>query len=945
MNKVFATLSFLFVFTAFSRTAQAQIVNKYAAVINFDINCNNRITVDDASEFHVGDTILIIQMKTFSVDSTNTPTFGDTLAYNGAGNYEYNVVKKILLGNKIEFKYQVKRTYDWTLGRVQIVRVAYANNYIVNSPITCMPWNGFKGGVVVIRGGTSIVLNANIDVTGRGFRAGQPLLLQNAVSCNKSDYYYPANGDGGQKGEGIGYLSNNRNYGRGKLTNGGGGGTNSRSGGAGGGNGGTGGGGGDQYQAASAWCPTNVMSNLGGIGGLALGNNTFLSKIFLGGGGGCGQGDNLSEKAGGNGGGIVILDAPTIIGNNNSLIADGDSAAMCTAAGPGCEDDGGGGGGAGGSILINATNVTNLLKVFSRGGKGSKIYSSITVNATFMPGPGGGGGGGAVWFKSATVPAGVTVNTAGGVKGVLPQFINSSNGSKDGSVGITVNNLNLNFPTDTFLIKYNLDFLDSITKCATIKFVNKTKVAVGVGIFSWWWSFGDGVTDTAKNPTHNYGAGGTYTVKVAAQDITGCTDTLTRIITLNSLNYGVRDTVVGCRTHTFIPFKKTGPTAAKYQWNFGDGDTATGNPITHTYTAKGSKKYTVVLTVTDSTGCQDTVHFTADVVGVIARYNVSKDSVCQKQQVNFTDKSDTTAIFWAWTYGDGNVDSIKNPNHIYPYEGTYKTSLIVGNIFGCLDTAYKNIVVDSISPVDYTPSDTILCQGQTIILKGFYLHQNARSADWDLGDGFKIKNTDPVIHAYDAAGAYNVTLTVHFRSCPDSTFSKLININPYPQLNLGPDTTMCANGASLVLADNINVSNPYAKWKWNTGDTTSFIAVRHPGIYTARINIKGCTTSDSVEVFKDCYLDIPNAFAPNGTGANAYFLPRQLLSKSISQFKMTIFDRWGQEVFQTNSMNGRGWDGKFNGKDQPMGVYVYQISVTFANGVSESYTGNVTLIR
>ena len=60
---------------------------------------------------------------------------------------------------------------------------------------------------------------------------------------------------------------------------------------------------------------------------------------------------------------------------------------------------------------------------------------------------------------------------------------------------------------------------------------------------------------------------------------------------------------------------------------------------------------------------------------------------------------------------------------------------------------------------------------------------------------------------------------------------------------------------------------------------------------------------------------------------------------------MSIFNRWGELIFQTESTTGRGWDGKFGGVDQPMGVYVYTIDAQWNNGYRNSFTGNVTLVR
>src|SRR5690606_24672397 len=101
---------------------------------------------------------------------------------------------------------------------------------------------------------------------------------------------------------------------------------------------------------------------------------------------------------------------------------------------------------------------------------------------------------------------------------------------------------------------------------------------------------------------------------------------------------------------------------------------------------------------------------------------------------------------------------------------------------------------------------------------------------------------------------------------------------------------------------------------------------------------------ESIEISKDCYIDIPNAFTPDGDGHNDYFFPRQLLTEGVSRFKMQIFNRWGQLLFETSRLDGRGWDGNFNGKAQPTGAYLYRIEADFSNGQWEKYEGNITLL-
>lgn len=60
---------------------------------------------------------------------------------------------------------------------------------------------------------------------------------------------------------------------------------------------------------------------------------------------------------------------------------------------------------------------------------------------------------------------------------------------------------------------------------------------------------------------------------------------------------------------------------------------------------------------------------------------------------------------------------------------------------------------------------------------------------------------------------------------------------------------------------------------------------------------------------------------------------------------MQVFNRWGEKVFETVSTAGRGWDGKFNGREQPAGMYIYVIEIGFNEGKREKYEGNILLIR
>lgn len=87
---------------------------------------------------------------------------------------------------------------------------------------------------------------------------------------------------------------------------------------------------------------------------------------------------------------------------------------------------------------------------------------------------------------------------------------------------------------------------------------------------------------------------------------------------------------------------------------------------------------------------------------------------------------------------------------------------------------------------------------------------------------------------------------------------------------------------------------------------------------------------------------IPNAFTPNGDGKNDAFNIR--VSKDAIGMNMTIFDRWGKLLFEGSSITA-GWDGTFKGRNVEVGAYQYIIKVKFRDNKTETFTGDVNLIR
>lgn len=111
------------------------------------------------------------------------------------------------------------------------------------------------------------------------------------------------------------------------------------------------------------------------------------------------------------------------------------------------------------------------------------------------------------------------------------------------------------------------------------------------------------------------------------------------------------------------------------------------------------------------------------------------------------------------------------------------------------------------------------------------------------------------------------------------------------------------------------------------------------------IDDQGCVATDTITIFVEFVPEVffPNAFSPNGDSFNDQFAG---VSYNVTDFHMSIFNRYGEMVYETNSfILGTGWDGNFEGEPQEMGTYVWQVTASFNNGEAYQGSGNVILVR
>lgn len=320
---------------------------------------------------------------------------------------------------------------------------------------------------------------------------------------------------------------------------------------------------------------------------------------------------------------------------------------------------------------------------------------------------------------------------------------------------------------------------------------------------------------------------------------------------------------------------------------------------------------------------------------------------CQDIPLQCNNTSDAPFDHWEWFFGDQHKAESYSPLHIYKDPGQY-TIMLTGSIKGkCADTSYREVTIDA------PPESPVIEKSRPVVCAGEHMdfstsqHATIMNFKWTFSDGrYQEGQAATVRHAYDEAGTRMVTLAAYPRACPVMFVRDTVLVSPLPQVDLGPDTTICLQAHPFLLRNRFTDPASADRYLWNTGLSTEHIWIREPGIYGLRVsNEQGCTGSAIVRIDKGCYIDIPNAFTPDGDGINDYFFPRQLLSQGVAQFHMQVQNRWGQVLFESTLPEGRGWDGRFNGIEQPAGVYIYRIILGVKGTLQERYEGNITLIR
>jgi gliding motility-associated-like protein len=348
-----------------------------------------------------------------------------------------------------------------------------------------------------------------------------------------------------------------------------------------------------------------------------------------------------------------------------------------------------------------------------------------------------------------------------------------------------------------------------------------------------------------------------------------------------------------------------------------------------------------IVTVTDANTCSVDKSIVISQPSALWAATSHTDILCwggHDGTITLSDSGGTPPYTWLWADGPSSQNRNALATGTYTVTVTDKllcTATSTATIIQPDSIAITAVVVEPLCPsVDFSGWIAITVTGGTFP----YQYQWSTGANSPTTTGLTIGNFSVLVtdtHACTDNAAYTLAYLYDYT----------IQANPSVTINLGGSAVL---GYTLTG----NAGNYVNIWSPSVGlscvDCPGPIAVPvRTTLYNITVqNDSGCSVSDTMTVYviPEYNIFIPNAFTPNNSGNNDVF---RIFgnTQSLTYLAVSIYDRLGERVFQSNDINFQ-WDGTFKGAKAPEGVYVYEMKLVFIDDHSEKLRkGTITLLR
>ncbi|MEL6922454.1 MAG: PKD domain-containing protein, partial [Bacteroidota bacterium] len=419
----------------------------------------------------------------------------------------------------------------------------------------------------------------------------------------------------------------------------------------------------------------------------------------------------------------------------------------------------------------------------------------------------------------------------------------------------------------------------------------------------------------------------------------------------------------GNNTLTFINESFQRSNIDTYYWEFDiKGTTERFNEWDATVTFPDTGLYRGMVILNPGTTCGDTANIFVNVFpDITADFEFGYDT-CNFGAVSFRDLSFSASgpiRRWDWRFGDGNVSSIMNPNNTYSASGDWPVTLLVEDRNSCQEEIEKILPYYPVPPlIILEPSAFEGCAPLETLFKirgtPFEI-DSTYDVVWNLGDGTVVDELSP-LHLYNDAGLYDISVEV---TSPVGCFTSAdfpnwvdVSASPIADFSFTPENPSNFNPTVSFFDE----SSGAASWAWDFGGLGNSIqrnptyTFRDTGLQVVELIVthpSGCmdTILQELDIEPQVRYFLPNAFTPNADDINDVYQGVGVFAGMVN-FEFSIWNRWGEMIFQTNDPN-IGWNGRKNntGRLSPNGVYVCLVSYEDPRGNQFEIKGVATLVR
>ncbi len=400
---------------------------------------------------------------------------------------------------------------------------------------------------------------------------------------------------------------------------------------------------------------------------------------------------------------------------------------------------------------------------------------------------------------------------------------------------------------------------------------------------------------------------GTYSIVASQNGVCFSKDTIAVTISQSPVISLGNDTTI-CQGNSVVISAPVG--YESYLWSNG----STGSSISV------STNSSVGLKVFDSLGCSSSDTMEVTILNPITLWLGNDTLACNADSVHLIANSGFSSYLWntnattpgIWVHTSGTYSIVASQNGVCFSEDTIAVTI-------------------SQSPSISLGNDTTICNTGN----AFTIHAPANTNSWLWSDGSTANSLQ-----VNNSGSYWLRIS-NSDGCSNSD-TVVVTFYYLDPVSLGEDVDFCGLSSFNILASTTEYSS--CNYQWSDGSSSTHqITVDKPGLYWVKYGNNLCSVTDTIELFDCPELIVPNVFSPNNDGHNDTFKPK---AESIGRFKMTIFNRWGDVIFQTEDYLN-GWNGEINKKPAADGVYFWTIEYAekFFDGNMKVKQGSVTLLR